>query len=166
MQNQKVKLIVALGKQNQIGLKGSMPWHLPEDLKNFKKTTLDNIVIMGRKTFESIGKPLPKRINFVITSNPGNINEYEVCLFPSLKKALEKAQKMQKEIYIIGGASIYNQALDLIDEMIITEVDYHGEADTYFPEINFDQWKEIERLKFEKNEKNAYPFDIVTYKKI
>ncbi len=165
MKANKIKLIVALGKQNQIGLNGTMPWHLYEDLKNFKKLTSGNIVIMGRKTFESIGKALPNRLNFVITSNPQSVSAYEVCAFPSLEKAIEKAKSLALDTFIIGGGTIYEQVLDKVDEMIITEVDFEGEADTFFPKINFSGWKEADRKKYLSDEKNDFDFDIVTYVK-
>ncbi len=161
----KIKLIVAVGKENQIGLKGDMPWRLSGDLKNFKKITNGGILIMGRKTFDSIGKALPGRLNFVITSKPENIKAFEVCSFPSIEKALKKAREINKEIFIIGGASIYSQMIDMADEMIITKVEYEGEADTYFPEINLDNWVETERINYPKNNQNNYPFDIITYYK-
>ncbi len=166
MQNKKIKLIVAVGKQNQIGLNGGMPWHLSDDLKNFKKLTQGNIVIMGRKTFESIGKALPNRLNFVVTSDPSSIASYEVCTFPSLEKALQKAGTLNLDTFIIGGATIYNQAIDKVDEMIITEVEYDGEADTFFPEIDFSAWKEAGRKKYTSDQKNNFDFDIITYLKI
>ncbi len=158
-----ITLLVAMGKQNQIGLNGSMPWHLSGDLKNFKKLTTGHPVIMGRKTFDSIGKALPGRLNFVVTSSPKNITAYDVCPVASLEKALKKAALSSKEIFIIGGASIYEQSLDLATKLIITHVDYDGEADTYFPPVDLSRWYQVEKKSFSKNDRNEYDFEIVTY---
>ena len=156
-------IIVAMGKQGQIGLNGTMPWHLSDDLKNFKKITSGHTIIMGRKTFDSIGKALPKRLNMVLTSQPENVQAYDVCLYNDLEKALNKAKLFDDKIFIIGGASIYKQSLDLADKLIITHVDYDGKADTFFPEIDWKQWKACDRQKFRKNEKNDYDFEVVSY---
>jgi len=160
-----IKILVAKGKQNQIGLNGKMPWHLHDDLQNFKKLTTGQVVIMGRKTFESIGKALPNRLNFVVTSNPENVNAYGVCLFENLEKAIKKARETGKEIFIIGGGKIYEQSIKLADELIITEVDYNGEADTFFPKIDRKKWKEKSRKHFTKDTKNDFDFDVVEYRK-
>jgi len=158
-------IIVALGKQNQIGLNGTMPWHLHDDLKNFKKITSGHTIIMGRKTFDSIGKALPKRLNFVITSQAKHIKAYEICSFASLEKAIEKAKLFDHKIFIIGGASIYKQSLDLADKLIITHVDYSGIADTYFPDIDLAKWEIVAKNSYQKSEGNDYDFEVVTYDK-
>ncbi len=160
-----ITLVVAMGRQNQIGLNGTMPWHLSDDLKNFKKLTTGHAVIMGRKTFDSIGKALPNRLNFVVTSKPGNVSAYEVCLVGSLDKAVKKAALTGKEIFIIGGASIYRQGLDIATKLIITHVDYRGDADTFFPDIDLSQWYPVCKKVFAKNKKNDYDFEVVTYTK-
>ncbi len=161
--NANINIIVAIGKQNQIGLDGTMPWHLSDDLKNFKKITSGHTLIMGRKTFDSIGRALPKRMNFVITSKPENVTAFEVCSFDNLDKAINKAKLFDDEIFIIGGASIYEQMLDKADKLIITHVDYNGKADTFFPEIDFSKWKVYHKKSYKKNDKNAYDFEVVTY---
>ena len=162
---QNISIIVAMGHQNQIGLNGTMPWHLSDDLKNFKKLTTEHSIIMGRKTFDSIGKALPNRLNFVITSKPENIRVYDVCAVKNLEQAIKKAALTDKEIFIIGGASIYRQSLDMADKLIITHVDYDGEADTFMPDINWKQWKVVEKQQFKKNERNDYDFEVMTYLK-
>jgi len=161
----RINIIVAMGKQNQIGLNGSMPWHLSDDLKNFKKITSGHPVIMGRKTFESIGKALPGRLNFVITSNPKKVAHYNICPVKDLEQAINKAALTGKDIFIIGGGSIYKQSMDLADRLIITHVNYTGSADTFFPEINWDDWQKVSKEKFEKNDKNNYDFKVITYQK-
>ena len=162
---QNISIIVAMGRQNQIGLNGTMPWHLSDDLKNFKKITSGHAVIMGRKTFDSIGKALPNRLNFVITSKPENVIAYDVCAVKNLEQAIKKAALTDKEIFIIGGASVYRQSLDIVDKLIITHVDYDGKADTFMPDIDWKQWKVVEKQQFKKNERNNYDFEIMTYLK-
>ena len=161
--NPAISIIVAMGRQNQIGLNGTMPWHLSGDLKNFKKLTSGHPVIMGRKTFESIGKALPKRLNLVVTSNPANIHSYNVCPVSGLEQAVKQASLAGKEIFIIGGATIYKQSLDIANKLIITHVDYNGDADTYMPEIDWKKWKIVDKQSFKKDERNDYNFEIVTY---
>ena len=163
---QNISIIVAMGKQNQIGLDGTMPWHLHDDLKSFKKLTTGHPIIMGRKTFESIGKALPNRLNFVVTSKPENIDAYNICTVQNLEHAIKKAALTGKEIFIIGGASIYKQSLDLADKLIITHVDYNGKADTFMPEIDWEQWKVVDKQQFKKDERNDYDFEVVTYRKM
>lgn len=162
---QNISIIVAMGRQNQIGLNGTMPWHLSDDFKNFKKLTTGHSIIMGRKTFDSIGKALPNRLNFVITSKPENVSAYNICTVKNLEQAIKKAAITDKEIFIIGGASIYRQSLDMADKLIITHVDYDGEADTFMPDIDWKQWKVVEKQQFKKNERNNYDFEIMTYLK-
>ena len=154
-----------MGRQNQIGLNGSMPWYLSDDLKNFKKLTSGHPVIMGRKTFDSIGKALPNRLNFVITSKSENIRVYDVCAVKNLEQAIKKAALTDKEIFIIGGASIYRQSLDIADKLIITHVDYEGEADTFMPDIDWKQWQVVDKQGFKKEEKNDFDFEVMTYLK-
>jgi len=158
-----INIIVAIGRQNQIGLNGSMPWKLSDDLKNFRRITTDHIVIMGRKTYDSIGKPLSKRLNYIITGNFGRRAKCGAWLFKSIEDALKKAQTFNKEIFIIGGASIYEQTLDTANRLIVTHVDYEGKADTFFPKINYDEWKIVDEKHFQKNNKNEYDFRVVTY---
>ena len=158
-----INIIVALGIQNQIGLNGTMPWHLSDDLKNFKKITSGHTIIMGRKTFESIGKALPRRMNFVLTSNPKSISDYEICSFKDLDKAIKKAQIYDNEIFVIGGASVFEEALKIADKLIVTHVNYDGKADTFFPRLNYNKWEKESSLFFNKNEHNQYDFKIITY---
>ena len=162
---QNISIIVAMGRQNQIGLNGTMPWHLSNDLKNFKKLTTGHPVIMGRKTFDSIGKALPNRLNFVITSKPENVIAYDVCAVKNLEQAIKKAALTDKEIFIIGGASIYRKSLDFATKIIITHVDYEGKADTFMPNINWKQWQIIDKQAFKKDEKNDFDFEVITYLK-
>lgn len=128
-----VRIIAAIGANGELGKNNSMMWNLPGDMKFFRQTTLGSDVIMGRKTYESIGRPLPKRNNIVISRNP-ELKIDGVTVVGSLEAALNAAKD---DVYIIGGASIYKQALDAADELILTEIDNtYPEADVYFPEFD------------------------------
>lgn len=168
-QNQKLKvsIIVAKAANNAIGINNGLPWHLPSDLRHFKRTTLGHHVIMGRKTFESLGKPLPGRVHFVISRNTGYSVPEGHFVFPSIEAALKAAESKQlKNVFILGGAEIYRQALPFVDEMIITEVHASPVADAYFPNFDEEEWEETDRKKINKDETNdEYSLDFVTYKK-
>ncbi|HEY9169336.1 MAG TPA: dihydrofolate reductase [Lutibacter sp.] len=149
----------ALGKDNQL------IWHLPADLKRFKKTTLNHAVIMGRKTFESLGKPLPNRSNILITRDKNY--KAEGCLVVNtLKEALKAAAKLDENPFILGGAEIYNQAMPFADKLDITFVHQQFEADVFFPEIDKKIWKETSRENFKADEKNKYDYSFVTFERI
>ncbi len=163
MKHPQLIIIVAMGQQNQIGLNGTMPWHLRDDLQNFKKLTSGHSLIMGRKTFDSIRKALPNRLNFVISSQPEKITAKEICVHDNLDSAIKKAQMFDDKVFIIGGASIYEQTLDRADQLIITHVNYKGKADTYFPEIDLSKWKICSKTHYAKNKQNDYNFDIIRY---
>ena len=144
-----ISLIVAHGKNRAIGKDNVMPWHIPGDLKFFKAQTLGKPVVMGRKTFQSIGRPLPGRLNIVITRD-GNFSAEGVCLSKNLEEALDLAREEVKrqggdELMVIGGAQIYSQAIDLADRLYITEVDLEPEADAFFPETKAQEWSESSR---------------------
>lgn len=136
-----VTIIVAINKNNVIGCNNSIPWKNKEDLNFFKNTTTNNIVIMGRKTFESIGKTLPNRINIVISKTlSGNSKDLYFCSSPL--KALELAKKFfNKEIFIIGGETIYKEFLDLADTLLISCIDNYSMGNCFFPEINPQKFK-------------------------
>ncbi|WP_113772026.1 dihydrofolate reductase [Kiloniella litopenaei] len=144
-----VSLIVAHGKNRAIGKDNVMPWHIPGDLKFFKAQTIGKPVIMGRKTFLSIGRPLPGRLNIVITRDE-NFTAEGVSLCSNLEDALKLArEEVQRiggdELMIIGGAQIYTQSIDLADRLYVTEVDLTPEADAFFPEIKAEEWAEVSR---------------------
>lgn len=130
-----LNLIVAVSDNNIIGRDNQLIWHISSDLKRFKKITLGHPMIMGRKTFESFGsKPLPQRHHFVI-SRESHENTHQVTWVKSLEEAISQAQKMDDEIFIIGGGSIYEQSIHLADKLEITRIHKHLDGDTYFPEI-------------------------------
>ncbi|MBT4888737.1 MAG: dihydrofolate reductase [Rhodospirillales bacterium] len=146
----RVSLIVAMASNRVIGRDGGMPWHLPEDLKYFKKTTLGKPVVMGRKTFESIGRPLPKRPNIVITRDASFAAD-GVQVVSSVSDALELAQTIASpdvdEVMIIGGGQIYAEALHYAERVYLTEIHASIDGDTTFPELPISQWIEQSREK-------------------
>jgi dihydrofolate reductase len=138
----RVSLIVAMAKNRVIGANGRLPWHLSSDLKRFKALTMGHHIIMGRKTFESIGRLLPGRTTIVITRNPGWKFEGAVVA-DSLQRALDLASG-DSEVFVIGGQEVFREALPLADRIYLTEIDRDFEGDTFFPELLF-QWREMSR---------------------
>lgn len=156
-----LSVIVAMAHNRVIGLNNQMPWHLPADLAWFKKNTLNKPVIMGRKTFESIGRPLPNRHNIVISrqieSSDNKISN--VSWVKSIDEAISLAQAQQPdEVFIIGGGNIYQQVLPLIDRLYLTHIDAELQGDTYFPDYLPEQWQVIYQQDHQADEKNSYPY--------
>jgi len=157
-----ITLIAAIGKNRELGKDNDLIWHLPNDLKRFKKVTSGHDVIMGRKTFESLGKPLPNRTNIIITRN----TEYKVkdCIVAnSLEAALNATTDSNP--YILGGAEIYSQAINIANILDLTFVDATLEADVFFPEIDLNIWKETSRENFKADDKHKYDYSFVTFKR-
>lgn len=128
-----VSLIVAYDRNKLIGKDGRMPWFIDGELRRFRELTTGNVVIMGRKTIEAIGKPLPNRVNIVISRD----KNYDGCIMArSFDEAMEKARETGLEIYITGGSTVYAPAIDIVDKMYITEIDAEYEGDTYFPDFD------------------------------
>ncbi len=153
-----ISIIVAKAANHVIGKDNQIPWYLPADLKYFKKTTLNHHVIMGRKTFESIGKPLPKRTNIVVTRSIFFLASGCIVAH-SLEEALQIARDHdEEEVFIIGGAQLYEEALPIADRIYITEVDFCPEGDVFFPKIDTDAWREKSREPHPADEKNPYPY--------
>ena len=156
-----LSVIVAMAQNRVIGLNNQMPWHLPADLAWFKKNTLNKPVIMGRKTFESIGRPLPNRHNIVISRQIESIDNKisNVSWVKSIDEAISFAQKQQPdEVFIIGGGNIYKQVLPLIDRLYLTHIDAELQGDTYFPDYLPEQWQVIYQEDHQADEKNSYPY--------
>ncbi len=149
-----ITIIAAIAKNGVIGKNGVIPWHFSKDLQNFKRLTRGNIVIMGRKTFESIGKPLPNRTNIVVSSTLKTVPG--IIIRSSFQGALHLAQKVGREIFIIGGASLYELAIPLADRMILTHIPQDYEGDTFFPKINKANWKLLFTEKCPQFEINTY----------
>ncbi len=161
---QNLTIIAAIGLNNELGKNNNLIWHLPADLKHFKKLTTGHHIIMGRKTFESIGKPLPNRTTVIITRE--ETYKKEGCLIAnSLEQAISLVKK-DTNPFIIGGAQIYNQALKKATNLEITYVHHEFEADVFFPKIDLTIWKETAREFHKADEKNKYDFSFVSYQKI
>jgi dihydrofolate reductase len=151
-------IIAAVSLNDVIGIKGELPWKLPEDFRHFKNTTLGYPLIMGRKTYESFGKPLPGREHLVITRNKNYKVDYEqVKLFPNFDDALKFAEELNtNKVFIIGGGEIYKIGMDYADEMIISRVNMNAEGDAFFPEIDESIWEITDRKKYDEFEVNTY----------
>jgi dihydrofolate reductase len=158
-----ISIIVAVAENGAIGKDNRLLWRLSDDLKQFKALTSGHAVLMGRKTFESIGKPLPNRTNIVITRQGRVSEDASVLTAGSIERAIELAResKGNEEIFIIGGGNIYEQSLDITDKIYLTEVKVTIDGDTFFPELDKNKWKEISRKSYHKNEKNDHDFDVV-----
>jgi dihydrofolate reductase len=158
----KVSMIVAADEQNGIGKDNALLCHLPNDLKFFKKTTSGYPILMGRKTFESIGKPLPKRRNIVISRSSTHIEGCEV--FGSIEAALAAVQH-EEQVFMIGGDSIYQQSLAFCEEVILTRIHHRFEADAFFPELTADTWELKFNARHEKDEKHDYAYSFQLYRR-
>ena len=159
-----ITMIAAIGSNNAIGKDNELLWHLPNDLKRFKKVTAGHHVIMGRKTYESLGRPLPNRTNIIISRN----EEFraEGCVVVNSLEAALAAAVADPNPFILGGAQIYTQAMPLADVLDITLVKANLEADAFFPEIDPTVWKEVSREDFQADDIHAYNYSFVKYKKV
>ena len=158
-----ISIIVAVAKNGVIGDKNSLLWHITEDMRFFRQTTSGHPVIMGRKTYESLGRPLPNRTNVVISRT---IDQIEGC---TVVRSLEEAIKMfpsEEEVFIIGGAQIYALALAIADRFYLTRVECEYEGDTSFPAWDEQQWRLTSRQAFECGEKYPHPFAFETYERV
>jgi len=144
MTDKRVVLVAAVADNGVIGLDGQIPWHLPGELKHFRRVTTGNVVVMGRKTFESIGHPLRDRTNIVVTSQRAWTAE-GVITASSLEDALTKAEAFDGDVMVIGGGEIYAQAMPIADAQILTKVHASPDGDTYYPLVDENQWAESNR---------------------
>ena len=154
-----ISIIVAIGENNAIGKNNQLLWHLPADLKHFRVITSGHTIIMGRKTFDSVGKPLPKRRNIVITRQDIRIEGCEVV--KSIDDAFALCQG-EDEVFIGGGAEIYRQAMGKTDRIYLTIVHQAFDADTFFPEIDYQEWVETAHENYPADEKNNIPYSFIT----
>ncbi|MEE9438649.1 MAG: dihydrofolate reductase [Saprospiraceae bacterium] len=161
-----ISCVVAVAHNNVIGKDNDIPWYLPADLQYFKKITLNHHILMGRNCYESIGRPLPKRTNVIITRDPFYI--VSNCLVAhSIDEALEIAyNNVESEVMIIGGGTIYNQTQNLWDKLYITEVDVCADGDIFFPEIDYSKWKLLSEEPQKADDKNEYDYTFKTYEKV
>lgn len=162
----KINIIAAIAQNNAIGKDNQLLWHIKDDLQLFKKTTLNHVIIMGRKSYESIGRPLPKRTNVVITRK----RDYQpegVMVFNSLNNAFDHFREKEEAVYVIGGGEIYRQSLDDADCLHISHVDVSVEdADTFFPKVKWEEWEVEEEESFEQSETNDHGFTYKRYLKL
>lgn len=163
MENMKISLIVAKSKNNVIGKNNQLPWHLPADLKHFKEITMGKPIIMGRKTFESIGRPLPGRRNIVISRDKA-LSIPGCDIFHSIDDVFE-AVKTEKEIMIIGGADLFSQCLSRADCIYLTVIDAEFDGDTFFVDLSAHEWKLISEEKFSADEKDKYAYSFLKYER-
>ena len=159
----RLSILVAMAKNRVIGQNNTLPWHLPADLKHFKSLTMGHTMIMGRKTYESIGKPLPGRTNIIVTKQL-NFQAPGTTIVHSIEEALEKSKGSSianGECFIIGGAELYRQTLKFCHRMYITEIQRDFEGDTFFPEFNQNDWQEIARTRHQGDGKAALAYHFV-----
>lgn len=154
-----ISFVVAMGKNRVIGKDNSLPWEMPADMKRFKELTTGKPIIMGRKTFESIGRPLPNRINILLTRDK-NYKAKSCIVVHSIDGAL-KAAEGNEEVMVIGGAQIYKEFLPKANKIYLTIIDNDFEGDAYFPEYSEDGWKEIKREKHEADEENKFRYTFI-----
>ena len=160
-----LSIIVAKAQNNIIGKDNKLLWHIPEDLKRFKDITTGHTIIMGRKTFESLGRVLPNRKHIVFTQNPDfKVNDENVKIVHSILEIQEYIEN-KEENFVIGGAMIYNLLMTYVNKMYITEIHKDFEGDTVFPKINLDIWEEVSREKGEDIEQNNLEYDFVVYER-
>ena len=165
-----VSHVVALSNNNVIGIDNKLPWNLKRDLIHFKNYTTNKILLMGRKTYESIGRPLPNRVNLIVSSTIEKIDG--ATIFKSIEKALDFANEMcvsderYNEIVIIGGGYIFKDTLEITNKLVLTNVDCEIKGDVFYPEINFDEWLEKSSYSFSKDSDNEYNFVVKEYERI
>ena len=161
--------VVALSNNNVIGVDNDLPWNLKTDLSHFKKYTTNKIIVMGRKTYESIGRPLPNRVNYIVSNTIKDLDG--ASIFKSTEEALESAKEVcdkdnnYDEIVIIGGGYLFRDTLSISNKLVLTNVDCDIEGDVFYPEINLSEWKEIKSENFKKDLDNDYDFVVRTYKR-
>ena len=161
-----LSIIVAKAKNNIIGKDNALIWHLPEDLKRFKKLTTGHTIIMGRKTFESLGRILPNRHHVILCNDAEmNIDNENVEILEDISM-LDKYVKDEQEHFVIGGATMYRLLMPMCSKMYITEIDQEFEGDVSFPEINFNEWKSTEREQGPEDGENTFNYEYVTYERI
>ena len=160
----KISIVVAMDANGVIGKDNELPWRLPADLQHFKKTTMGKPILMGRKTWESIGRPLPGRTNIVITRDSGY--QAEGCVVVNSIDAAMAAASEQDEVMVIGGAEFYRQVLPRTDTIYLTRIHETFEGDTVFPELNTADWREVERSDQSANEKNPHDYSFIRLERV
>lgn len=161
--------VVALSNNNVIGIDNKLPWNLKTDLKHFKEYTSNKIILMGRKTYDSIGRPLPNRLNFVVSTS---VNKIEgATVFQSTQEGIDAAKQKcledhnYNEIVIIGGGYLFRETLEIANKLVFTKVDCEIEGDVYYPDVNLDKWVEKSSMYFSKDSENDYDFVVKEYER-
>ena len=154
-------IMVARSDNRVIGRDNDLVWHMPADLKYFKETTVGHYVVMGRKTYESVNKPLPGRLNIIVTRQPDYYREGCMVVHDVEEAFRLGEQNGQQELFVLGGAQIYALTLPRVDRIYLTEIKAEFEGDTYFPKIDETQWKEVKRDEYPADEKNPHPYAFV-----
>ena len=158
-----LSIIVAVAKNNVIGKDNQLIWHIPEDLKRFKKLTTNHRIIMGRRTFESLGRILPNRKHVILCNDMEmNIEDENVEILEDISMLKEYIES-EEENFVIGGATIYKLLMPYANKLYITHIDQEFEGDVYFPEINENEWQVVEKEKGLKDDKNPFDYEYVTY---
>jgi dihydrofolate reductase len=157
-----ISFIVAMDTKSAIGKNNELPWHLPADLAFFKKVTMGNPIVMGRKTFESIGKALPGRENVVVTRDR-HYKAEDCTIIHSVDKISEIESNSNEEVFVIGGAEIFKETFPIADRLYITLIEEEFDGDTFFPPFNHEEWELKSREKGPKDDKNPYDYYFLTY---
>ncbi len=161
MSNQNISIIVAISENGVIGKSNSLIWHLPADLKHFKQLTVGHHIVMGRKTFESIGKPLPQRTSIIVSRN--NDFKADNCFVVNTLEDAFSIAKNDSEIFIIGGGEIYKNSIEFANKLYITEIHQSFDGDTFFPDIEWKNWELIDEIDNKIDDKNKYHYVFKTY---
>ena len=162
--------VVALSNNNVIGVDNNLPWNLKTDLAHFKDYTTNKIIVMGRKTFESIGRPLPNRKNLIVSNTLNEING--AYIYKSTEEAIKNAKEMcinneiYNEIVIIGGGYLFRDTLKITNKLVLSEVDCEIDGDVFYPKINLEEWNEVSSKKFIKDSDNDYDFVVKVYERL
>ena len=162
--------VVALSNNNVIGVDNNLPWNLKTDLAHFKDYTTNKIIVMGRKTFESIGRPLPNRKNLIVSNTLNEIND--AYIYKSTEEAIKNAKEMcinneiYNEIVIIGGGYLFRDTLKITNKLVLSEVDCEIDGDVFYPKINLEEWNEVSSKKFIKDSDNDFNFVVKVYERL
>lgn len=162
-----ISLIAAVSKNRVIGRNNDLPWKLPDDMKYFMETTRQHAVIMGRKNFDSLPpkfKPLKDRLNIVLTRNKSSLQDHDIRAVGSIDEAFQQAPQSE-EVFVIGGAEIFEQTLLRADRLYITEIDAVVDGDVFFPDYDKSKWKEVSRIHHNADDRHAFSFDFVLYER-
>lgn len=157
-----ISFIVAMDRNHVIGFNNQMPWHLPNDLKFFKETTTGHTIVMGRKTFESIGRVLPNRKHIVLTKSNNNFPD-EVEVVQDIESIIQLSESNDEELFVIGGGNIFKQLLPYADKLYVTLINETFEGDVFFPDISMEEWEEVSKEKGIQDERNPYEYYFIQY---